>query len=168
MLADAAVSVVAQTGLKGLTHRAVDTFAQVPPGTTSNYWRSRRALIEAMATRLEELDVAAWQQLPPLRDLDALVGGLATFIVALAGAHPDLVRVRFALFLDHAERMTPAHERVRALLVEVLERFDVPDAAVRARLLTDLCDGVLLHAVTVRREPVDVEALTQSLRAIVG
>ena len=55
-LLDAALAVVADKGMKGLTHRAVDAAAEVAEGTTSNYFRNRAALVEAVLDRLEHLD----------------------------------------------------------------------------------------------------------------
>lgn len=53
-LADAGLAVLAQEGSRGLTHRAVDAVAGVPTGTTSNYFRSRHALIEGLVERIGE------------------------------------------------------------------------------------------------------------------
>lgn len=53
-IADAGLSVLATDGSRGLTHRAVDTVAGVPVGTTSNYFRSRDALIEGLVERIGE------------------------------------------------------------------------------------------------------------------
>lgn len=53
-LADAGLVVLAQEGSRGLTHRAVDAVAGVPTGTTSNYFRSRQALIEGLVERIGE------------------------------------------------------------------------------------------------------------------
>ncbi|GAB3299303.1 TetR/AcrR family transcriptional regulator [Epidermidibacterium keratini] len=167
-MADAAISVVAQGGLKRLTHRAVDASAGVPTGTTSNYWNSRQALVDAMIARLEELDFAVWRATVPPEDLDELLGGLANAIAMLASEKPDLVRVRLALFLDHGDRFARAHGRVRGVLAGLLERHGVPDAATTAALIADLCDGVLLHSVTVRSEPIDVDGLARAFRALVG
>ncbi|WP_347976302.1 TetR family transcriptional regulator [Microbacterium sp. ProA8] len=53
-LADAAIAVVADEGMRGLTHRAVDARAGAPVGTASNYFRSRDALTDAIVTRIGE------------------------------------------------------------------------------------------------------------------
>jgi DNA-binding transcriptional regulator YbjK len=53
-IADAGLTVLAHEGSRGLTHRAVDTAAGVPTGTTSNYFRSRDALIEGLVDRIGE------------------------------------------------------------------------------------------------------------------
>lgn len=53
-IADAGLSILARDGGRGLTHRAVDVAAGVPTGTTSNYFRSRDALIEGLVERIGE------------------------------------------------------------------------------------------------------------------
>lgn len=53
-LADAGIAVLADAGARGLTHRAVDRRAEVPAGTTSNYFRSRDDLLQALVARIGE------------------------------------------------------------------------------------------------------------------
>lgn len=53
---DAAIAVLADQGARGLTHRAVDRSAGLPPGTTSNYARTREALLTLALARIAELD----------------------------------------------------------------------------------------------------------------
>ena len=57
-MADAAIAVLAEHGARGLTHRAVDQAAGLSPGTTSNYARTREALLTLTLTRIAELDLA--------------------------------------------------------------------------------------------------------------
>ena len=57
-MADAAIAVLADHGARGLTHRAVDQAAGLPLGTTSNYARTREALLTLTLTRIAELDAA--------------------------------------------------------------------------------------------------------------
>ena len=56
---DAALRVLAEHGMRGLTHRAVDAAAGIAPGSTSYYFRSRSALVEGCVDRLLEIDQAA-------------------------------------------------------------------------------------------------------------
>jgi DNA-binding transcriptional regulator YbjK len=53
-LRDAAIGVLAAAGGRGLTHRAVDAAAEVPHGTTKNYFPTRDALLRAAAERCLE------------------------------------------------------------------------------------------------------------------
>jgi DNA-binding transcriptional regulator YbjK len=61
---DAAIGILADTGVGGLTHRQVDDRAGVPAGTTSNYFRTRQALLEATAARTVDLH---WQRVELLQ-----------------------------------------------------------------------------------------------------
>jgi AcrR family transcriptional regulator len=57
MLADAAIEVLGTRGIHQLSHRAVDEAANVPPGTTTNYFKSREHLLDAVARRVVELQL---------------------------------------------------------------------------------------------------------------
>ncbi|TYB50560.1 TetR family transcriptional regulator [Nonomuraea sp. PA05] len=53
-LIDAAIEVLAREGARGLTFRAVDTEAAVPPGTASNYFANRDDLFTQVGGRIYE------------------------------------------------------------------------------------------------------------------
>jgi len=55
---DGALHVLAEQGMRGLTHRAVDVAADIPQGSTSYYFRSRSALVAGCIERIVELDFA--------------------------------------------------------------------------------------------------------------
>lgn len=54
LITDAALDLLAERGMRGLTHRAVDERAGLPQGSTSNYARTRQSLLEATVRRLAE------------------------------------------------------------------------------------------------------------------
>lgn len=56
-LCDAAIRLLADDGIKGVSHLKVDRKASVPEGTTSFYFRTRAALLYAVAERVAELDL---------------------------------------------------------------------------------------------------------------
>ncbi|MCX4637164.1 TetR/AcrR family transcriptional regulator [Streptomyces platensis] len=58
LIADAALTLLAERGMRGLTHRAVDEQAGLPQGSTSNVARTRAALLEAAVRRLAEREAA--------------------------------------------------------------------------------------------------------------
>ncbi|MFD8548074.1 TetR/AcrR family transcriptional regulator [Streptomyces sp. NPDC059649] len=58
LIADAAIRLLAERGMRGLTHRAVDEAAGLPPGSTSNLARTREALLETAVRRLAEREAA--------------------------------------------------------------------------------------------------------------
>ncbi len=57
VLADAAIEVLGSRGIHQLSHRAVDEAANVPPGTATNYFKSREDLLDAVARRVVELQL---------------------------------------------------------------------------------------------------------------
>lgn len=57
-MCDAALDVLGRGGARSLTHLEVDRRAGMPPGTTSAYYRTREALLHAIAARITELDLA--------------------------------------------------------------------------------------------------------------
>ncbi|MEV0585295.1 TetR family transcriptional regulator [Nonomuraea sp. NPDC050310] len=74
-VADAAIALLAEAGVHGVTHRAVEKAAGLPPGTASNYFRSREALLVAAAERVVELhqEEMAHAVAPPGDDLAGML-----------------------------------------------------------------------------------------------
>lgn len=64
IVADAGVAVLADAGMRGLTHRAVDARAGLPAGAASNVFRTRRDLIAGIVDRLVNLDGADLAAMP--------------------------------------------------------------------------------------------------------
>jgi DNA-binding transcriptional regulator YbjK len=116
---DGALEVLAEQGMRGLTHRAVDAAAGLPPGSTSYYFRSRAALVTGCVQRLVERD---------------LTEGVATVDAAVPGAGPDLPGVLAAALTAVGVRMATA-ERQRTLARYELSLAAVRDAALRAELV---------------------------------
>jgi len=94
-LCDAALQLLADEGAKGLSHLKVDGRAGVPDGTTSFYFRTRSALLHAVAARMVELDLAALQT---VADSAAVEAGSAAStlakVVIQSGLDPQLSRTR--------------------------------------------------------------------------
>jgi tetracycline repressor-like protein len=97
---------LASEGAKGLSHPKVDRYAEVPNGSTSFYFRTRSALLQATAHRLAELDLADLMSVAgrPEEGGPISAGGaspLATMVM-LSGEEPRLTRTkaRFELLLQ--------------------------------------------------------------------
>jgi len=171
-VADAALDLIATTGMKGLTHRAVDEAAGLPAGTTSNYHRTRSALIEAAIDRLEQRDLDVWAAdaaAPAATDPEALAERLARYLGVFTGRQADLTRVRLILSLDRPDAVVAGHARFMAVAREMIETAGVGDAERRALWLADYCDGVLLHQVTARRDAtIDLDAHRRAILALLA
>ncbi|KAF4408842.1 MULTISPECIES: TetR/AcrR family transcriptional regulator [Streptomyces] len=106
-VADTALSLLAERGLRGLTHRAVDEAAGLPQGSTSNVARTRAALLELTVRRLAEREKAV---LTPA-EMPQAAGGLEGAVDAMAlalhrylSAHRPLLVARYELALEASRR----------------------------------------------------------------
>ncbi|CAL9597766.1 hypothetical protein SUDANB95_05327 [Actinosynnema sp. ALI-1.44] len=148
LIADAAVHVVATRGMRGLTHRAVDAAAGLPQGSTSAYFRTRKALVEGVVRRLADQDTAEVAELVDVTDLDALSAGMARVLDAWMTTGRERTLARYACLLEathHPElRGILAHgAQARDLARRMLERAGVPDAERQGRALVAFLDGLL-------------------------
>lgn len=145
---------LAEEGMRGLTHRAVDREASVPPGTTSAYFRTRQVLLTALVTRLVELDQAELeaigQALPLLRDAAELTDGIVEFTrqrLTGPGRRRSLARCACTIeSVRHPElreilvpRDNAAHTAVRLFLAA----HGVPDPAARTIPFLACVDGLV-------------------------
>jgi DNA-binding transcriptional regulator YbjK len=108
-LCDAAIQLLADDGAKGLSHLKVDTKAGVPEGTTSFYFRTRSALLRAVAERVAELDLASLQSVADRASLDQ--GSSASMLARLviqSGEEPQLSRTRARYELTMQATRDPA------------------------------------------------------------
>lgn len=55
LILDAVITLLAERGLDGVTHRAVDEVAKIPQGSTSYYYRRKPDLLNAACEYLAEL-----------------------------------------------------------------------------------------------------------------
>jgi DNA-binding transcriptional regulator YbjK len=107
LVADTALALLAERGMRGLTHRAVDETAGLPQGSTSNLARTRQTLLELAVRRLadREARVLALHEMPdPRAGLPALVDALALATHRALTDHRDLTLARYELALEATRR----------------------------------------------------------------
>ena len=165
---DAALRVLAEHGMRGLTHRAVDAAAGIAPGSTSYYFRSRSALVEGCVARLLEIDeaveVPAVACTPPAGLVDAVVGvavamvttqryrTLARYELSLAGAREPGLRAA----------LVAGGDVIRAFAARTLAAEGAADPAAAADEIAALLDGLVFTALV--RGPHDPAALAAWVR----
>ncbi|MEU5436038.1 TetR family transcriptional regulator C-terminal domain-containing protein [Streptomyces sp. NPDC020719] len=157
-LADAAIGVLADEGMRGLTHRAVDRAADLPPGTTSAYFRTRAALLTALVRRLVELDQAelqlAGQDSPEPRDADELTDAIAALVQRrLTGDGRRRSLARYACAVESARdpelreilvpRDNAARDAVRRFLAAHTPEAAAADVESRTLTLLACVDGLV-------------------------
>ncbi|EXU69428.1 TetR family transcriptional regulator [Streptomyces sp. PRh5] len=114
LIADTALALLAERGMRGLTHRAVDEAAGLPLGSTSNHARTRAALLKAAVRRLaqREAEVLAPDEMPgPAgavpNGTDPVAGPADALALALHRSlttQRDLLIARYELALEATRR----------------------------------------------------------------
>jgi DNA-binding transcriptional regulator YbjK len=99
-LCDAAIELLAEHGAKGLSHPRVDKRAGVPDGSTSYYFRTRSALVYAVAERVAELDLADLRSVTESPSRDAVATLAAVVMKSLTGDGLTRTRARIELLLQ--------------------------------------------------------------------
>lgn len=153
---EAAIRLVGEQGVRALTHARVDTEAALPRGSTSNWFRTRDALVAGVIARIaeqERADLAV--AMSPADSPDAVIDALCGVLEDATGRHAVRTRARYALFLETAPS-GQAHGRARAerTLFEdwtrsLLAGLGAADPDVAARTLLALSAGLIVNRLTV-------------------
>lgn len=151
---DAAVNLVGTEGIRALTHGRVDAAAGLAPGSTSNHFRTRAALLAGVIDWIAESERAEGGFPALVTTEQALTEMLAQVLQLESGTRAARTRARYALFLEAVDDEAVAPLRRQRRIFEdwirsLLATIGGPEAAQRAPLLMAACDGLLLHRITV-------------------
>lgn len=154
---DAALALVGKRGIRALTHARVDERAGLPKGSTSNWFRTREALVAGVVAWLAESERAefAEAETPPVDTPEEMIEALSALIALQTGPLAGRTRARYALFLEgagDAGLLAPLLEQRRVFVewtVALLERVGARSPEEAARALMAAADGLVLHRVTV-------------------
>ena len=157
---DAALALVGEQGIRALTHARVDERAGLSKVSTSNWFRSRDALLGGVVAWLAETERAefAATEAPPVDTPEQFIEALSGMIAFQTGPQAARSRARYALFLEGAGDpvlLAPLLTQ-RRLFVEWtaahLARIGARSPEEAARALMAAGDGLVLHRVTVDPE----------------
>lgn len=185
-LADAAIALIASTGVGAVTHRALDRALELPVGTAANYFRTRDELLVGAARRVVELHLAEAERATTTAALGrghperVLVDLLTESLMEAATTHRDRYLAIFELQLEARRR--PALAQTLAGLARAAQAQTVAmhtalaDAGAAPEAVATLMSlyGGSLYALTTGPGPVDaaftrglVEAMVAGARALV-
>jgi DNA-binding transcriptional regulator YbjK len=172
LILDAAIDILCDDGVGGLTHRQVDSRAGVPGGTTSNYYRTRQALLEATAARTVELH---WQRVESLQSAVVLSrDALKALMVRMLEPDEQFRRwtlARFELFMESTRRdeLRPMMRELQAAAVKsatlIFEAAGFSPTPERIDELSRVLNGFVFSNLTIAPEPgtQDAEGLVDRL-----
>ncbi|SRX96164.1 putative TetR family transcriptional regulator [Nocardia brasiliensis ATCC] [Mycobacterium shimoidei] len=183
-MCDAAIELLGAAGARGLSHPKVDQCAGVPAGTTSFYFRTRKALLQATAARLTELDNSDLARMSELAHDGSGsysgTAGLAT-MVTMAGVEPWLTRTkaRFELALqagrdpELAETLDQAARRFQQLIREAVKQWQPAGTRPRRAVIDEqafaalrFIEGVMLDYARGTRTTHSVKRIDRLIQAI--
>ncbi|WP_342781078.1 TetR/AcrR family transcriptional regulator [Mycobacterium helveticum] len=180
------MELLGENGVHGVSHPKVDEHAGVPAGTASFYFRTRKALLHAVAARLAELDVADFSLVAELAKGQSTqfagTAGLARIVmyvnsepwltrakaryelVLLAGRDPELT----AILSESAERL---HALARQVVTQWYPTGSTPDPALiedQAVATLAFINGVMLTFVAGQPTVDDAERLDRLIRGVIA
>ncbi|WP_123685670.1 TetR/AcrR family transcriptional regulator [Amycolatopsis thermoflava] len=167
-IARAAIDVVAERGIDGLTHRAVAAAAGVPLGSTTYHFRTLDDLLEVALSQAAEDNVRRlreWERgVPPDADFAAALAELVMRYVRDEGPH-TVVEYDLYVAAMHRPRLRPVSAAWDDALIELFGSRTDP---LTGRLLAGLFCGLLMQLAIADGTPStsDIEALFR--RAIAG
>lgn len=150
----AAIEEVGEHGIRALTHARVDARAGLPKGSTSNWFRTRAALLAGVVEHLADQERA----IAPTRDVstpDDLVDVVCTLIETASGPDAARTRVRLALSLEAAHNpdlLAPLQAQRAAFVAwtaDLLTQVGAHHPQQAARTLLACGNGLLFHKLTV-------------------
>ncbi len=151
---DAAVQLLGTGGVRALTHGRVDELAGLPRGSASNYFRTRRSLLQGVADRIAELERPEFgATVAPPASTEQFVDSLCVLVDHLTTTSRVQTAARLELLLEASRdadvRSTLA--RVRAPMVSAIV---VTMATLGARephsagaAVVACVEGVILHRI---------------------
>lgn len=156
---DAALELLGTEGVRALTHARVDTAAGLPAGSTSNWFRTRRALLAGCVDHLaeqerSEFDSSRASATAPSGP-DEFVEGLCRVLELETGPFAARTRARYSLWLelgDDPELGAPLRRQrleFERWTEALLAGIGMPHPETATKTVMALGDGLVLHRLTV-------------------
>jgi DNA-binding transcriptional regulator YbjK len=175
-LLDAALELVGTQGMRGLTHRAVDLAAGVPPGSTSNYFRTREALVLGIVERfiVRERGMVSGPGEPVDPSPEGVATALGRFVQRALGPDRAVTLARYAILVETAQNptlragMAPGAAQVDAWALELITRAGSSDPQRDLGVLANYVTGLVLHELALPSPDLDAAARIRTVIDTLG
>ena len=145
-------------GLRALTHTRVDERASLPKGSTSNYFRTRQALLSGVANRLLELDRQAAGAAFMPASAEEFVEALCRLFDHMTRVNPIPSTARLVLFMEGShnsslrEDLSRGRETAESVVVVALARLGARDPTTAATTVAACYEGSCFTALPTIRQ----------------
>lgn len=150
---EAAIDLLATGGLRALTHVRIDERADLPKGSTSNYFRTRAALLVGVTDWIVEQELRPVSVAFAPRSSAELIDAMCALLEVTTRENRDLTTARLVLFMEasHNAVLREALSRGRATLeagiVSALAEMGARDPHAAAEAIAACFEGLLLHRI---------------------
>lgn len=171
---EAAVALLGTEGVRALSHARVDHRAGLPAGSTSNWFRTRRALLGGVVDWIAESERADVDPtgMPHVASPSDLVESLCAMTELQTSRFAVRTRARYALFLELsgdpelAEPLLRQRQEFERWTESLVAAAGIPDPVPATRALMALAEGLLLHRLTVDATLDIRPAIERAVRAL--
>ncbi len=172
-VAEAAITLLAERGMRGLTHRAVDEVAGLPPGSTSNLARTRAALLELTLSRLTELEERVFAESLAVEAPGDLPDLMAQVLhVQLRDGRRTLARYELALEATRRPELRAIYDqagrRFRDPAVALLAAAGSTDPVRHARQVVAFGEGIMFDAIAGAGVEPTLDELREAVRELLA
>lgn len=163
---DAAIDLLGTKGLRAMTHRRIDRHAELPEGSTSNYFRTRAALVSGVVASIVERELAGAGPAFTPRSPEEFVDGMVALMDRTTGQQRTLTAARLAVFMEASHdvelraSLTAGRARFAAALEPVLAGLGADEPKGGAEAIMACTEGMILHVIA-RGGGVDVRAVLE-------
>src|SRR3712207_61767 len=160
--------------MRALTHARVDARAGLPKGSTSNSFRTRRALLSGVLDHLLALQVEQVSGVFEVATADELVDVLCALLERATGPDRAQTAARFALFVeaghdpDLREPLARGRAAVEAPLVLALAGLGVRDPRAATAVVVPCLQGLLLRHISRLDDADPRPVVSRVVQAVVG
>ena len=150
---DAAIELLGTQGLKALTHRRIDQKANLPPGSTSNYFRTRGALLAGVADAILDREISSAGAAFSPGSADEFLDALVALFDRITVDQRTVTTARLVLFIEGShdpalrEALWRGRARIAGALEPVLQALGARDPHTSAGAIMACSEGLILHRI---------------------
>lgn len=156
---DAAIDLLGTEGLRALTHARVDQRAGLPRGSTSNYFRTRAALLQGVVDAMVARESPAVDFAFAPHTTTELVDELCRLFDLMMGPNRVMTTARMTLLLEAGHdpglrtTLVGGRRALEALVLPALARLGSPDPHAAFDTLTVCFEGLFMHRIAGHGDP---------------